>query len=201
MAHDITLYGVDFARSARCRWTLLELELPFEEVNDGSLIGGEVLRAIHPQAKVPAIVIDGEPLFESSAICTYLCDLTPDKRLIAASGTRARALHDQWVSFAQSEIEGYLWSNAKHQSFYPEEKRIPAVIERNNEEIASGLAVFDKVLGASEFLIAERFSVTDIIVGWTLNWARRQGRLDGFDRIGAYVRRLLARKSCPFNPA
>ena len=201
MAHDITLYGVDFARSARCRWTLRELDLPFGEINDGSLIGGEVLRAFHPQAKVPAIVVDGEPLFESSAICTYLCDLTPDKQLVAAPGTRARALHDQWVSFAQSEIEGYLWSNAKHLSFYPEEKRIPAVIERNNEEIASGLAVLNDVLGKSGYLIDDRFSVTDIIVGWTANWARRQGRLDGFDHLGAYVQRLLARELCPFNPA
>lgn len=201
MAHDITLYGVDFARSARCRWTLRELELPFTEINDGSLIGGDVLRAIHPQAKVPAIVIDGAALFESAAICTYLCDLVPDKRLIAAPGTRTRALHDQWVSFAQSEIEAYLWSNAKHESFYPEEKRIPAVIEGNNEEIASGLAVFDKVLGDAEFLVDGRFSVTDIITGWTLNWARRQGRLAGYDHIGAYVQRLLARDNCPFNPA
>jgi glutathione S-transferase len=201
MKHNITLYGVDFARSARCRWTLRELGLPFEEINDGSLIGGEVLRALQPQAKVPAIVIDGEPLFESSAICTYLCDLVPDNHLIAAAGTRARALHDQWVSFSQSEIEGYLWSNAKHQSFYPEEKRIPAVIECNNEEIARGLAVLDKVLGTSEFLIDDRFGVTDVIVGWTLNWARRQGRLDGFDHLGAYVRRLLARELCALNPA
>jgi glutathione S-transferase len=201
MSHNITLYGVDFARSARCRWTLRELDLPFEDINDGSLIGGDTLRAIHPQAKVPAIVIDGAPLFELSAICTYLCDLAPEKQLLAGPGTRARALHDQWVSFSQSEIEAYLWSNAKHLSFYPEDKRIPAVIERNNEEIASGLAVLNEVLGGSEFLIDDRFSVTDIIVGWTINWARRQGRLDRFDRLGAYVQRLLARERCPFNPA
>lgn len=201
MVHDITLYGVDFARSARCRWTLRELDLPFEEINDGALIGSDVLRRIHPQAKVPAIVIDGEPLFESAAICTYLCDLAPDKQLIAAPGTRARALHDQWVSFAQSEIEGYLWSNAKHLSFYPEEKRIPAVIACNHEEIASGLSVLNEVFGDRDYLVDDRFSVTDIIVGWTLNWARRQGRLDGFDHISAYVQRLLARELCPFNPA
>ena len=159
------------------------------------------MRAIHPQAKVPAIVIDGEPLFESAAICTFLCDLAPEKQLLARPGTRARALHDQWVSFSQSEIEAYLWSNAKHSSFYPEAKRIPAVIERNNEEIASGLAVLNDLLGGSDFLIDGRFSVTDIIVGWTINWARRQGRLDDFDHLGTYVKRLLAREQCPFNPA
>ncbi len=201
MNRDITLYGVDFARSVRVRWTLQELDLPFKEINDGSLIGSDTLRAIHPQAKIPAIVIDGEPLFESAAICTYLCDLTPARQLLASAGTRARALHDQWVSFSQSEIEAYLWSNAKHSTFYAEAKRIPAVIERNNEEIANGLSVLNHALAEREFLIEGRFSVTDIIVGWTLNWARRQGRLEGFEHVGAYVARLLARDRCPFNPA
>lgn len=200
MNRKITLYGADFTRSARCRWTLQELDLPFEEINDGSLIGSDTLRAIHPQAKIPAIVIDGEPLFESAAICTYLCDLTPATQLLARSGTRERALHDQWVSFSQSEIEAYLWSNAKHSTFYAEAKRIPAVIERNNEEIANGLAVLNNALATHDYLIEGRFSVTDIIVGWALNWARRQGRIEGFAHVGAYVNRLLARDRCPFNP-
>lgn len=53
--------------------------------------------------KVPAVVIDGEPLFEAAAICTYLAGLVPEKGLIAPSGTRERALHLQWVSFALTE--------------------------------------------------------------------------------------------------
>lgn len=53
--------------------------------------------------KVPAVVIDGEPLFEAAAICTYLAGLVPEKGLIAPSGTREGALHLQWVSFALTE--------------------------------------------------------------------------------------------------
>ncbi len=201
MSHKITLYGVDFARSARCRWALLELGLDFSEINDASLIGSDELRAIHPQAKVPAIMIDGEPLFESAAICTYLCDLVPEKQLISEGGSRARALHDQWTSFAQSELEGYLWSNAKHTNFYPEEKRISEIVASNSEEFRAGAKVLDDALAETPFLVGGQFSVTDIIVGWTVNWGRRMGQLDGFDRLASYLDRLFAREHCTLNPA
>lgn len=201
MGHQITLYGVDFARSARCRWTLLELGLAFNEIKDGSLIGSDELRAIHPQAKVPAIVIDGEPLFESAAICTHLCDLVPERGLIGAAGSRERALHAQWTSFVLTEMEGYLWSNAKHTNFYPEAKRVPAIVGPNAEEFRAGAKVFNDALGETPFLIGGRFSVTDIVVGWTVNWGRRMGQLDGFPHLSAYLERLFAREHCTLNQA
>lgn len=201
MSHKITLYGVDFARSARCRWTLLELGLAFEEISDGSLIGTDQLRAIHPQAKVPAIMIDGEPLFESAAICTYLCDLKPTVNLIGEAGSRERALHGQWTSFALTEMEGYLWSNAKHTSFYPEEKRVPEIRTSNVHEFRAGAQVLDDTLANAPFLIGGAFSVTDIIVGWTVNWGRRMGHLEGFSHLSTYLDRLFAREHCTLNPA
>ena len=86
-------------------------------------------------------MIDGEPLYESAAICTHLCDLAPEKGLLGAPGTRERGLHMQWISFALTEIETWLWSSFKHQGMYPEDVRVPAVIEVNEEEIRSGVAV------------------------------------------------------------
>ena len=78
MGTNITLYGSGTSRSSRCLWTLLELGVEFEYVDDSSLIGTENLRKLQPQGKLPAIVVDGKSLFESAAICTYLCDLYPE---------------------------------------------------------------------------------------------------------------------------
>ena len=200
MTHEITLYGFGPTRSARCRWTLLELGLPFENVDDRSLIGSDQLRGLHPQAKLPAIVIDGEALFESVAICTHLCDLAPERGLIGAAGTRERALHEQWASFVLSEMEAYLWSSAKHTIFYPEEKRVAAVVESNSEEFRAGARVLDEVLAGSPFLVGGKFSVTDIVAGWVVNWGRRMGQLDGFDNLSAYLTRLFERELCTLNP-
>jgi glutathione S-transferase len=200
MAHDITLYGFGPTRSARCRWTLLELGLPFAEIDDRALVGSERLRAFHPQAKLPAIEIDGEALFESAAICTHLADLVPEAGLIGSPGTRARALHEQWSCFVLSEMEAWLWSTAKHTTFYPEEKRVPAVVATNTEEFRNGAAVLERVLGETPFLVEGRFGVTDIVVGWAVNWGRRMGQLDGFDNLRAYLDRLFAREHCTLNP-
>jgi glutathione S-transferase len=200
MQPNITLYGIRFTRSARCRWTLQELGLKFEEIDCGSMIGGEQLREFHPHAKVPAIVIDDEVLFESAAICTYLCDLNPGKELIASPGTRARALHDQWVSFGLSELEGYLWSTANHTGFYPQEKRVGAIVPSNTEELLKAATVLNDVFADEEYLIGGEFSVSDIILGWSINWARRMGYLDDFPHLQSYVARLLQREHCALNP-
>lgn len=200
MTHQIALYGFGPTRSARCRWTLLELGLPFEDVDDRSLVGSERLRAIHPQAKLPAVVIDGEPLFESAAICTHLCDLAPERGLIGRPGSRERALHEQWTCFALTEMEAYLWSNAKHQTFYPEDKRVDAVVAPNFEEFRAGAKVIENVLADCAFLIGGEFSVTDIVVGWTVNWGRRMGQLDDMPNLLAYLGRLFERESCTLNP-
>jgi glutathione S-transferase len=200
MTAPITLYGLGTSRSSRCRWTLLELGVPFDYVEDRALLGSDELRAKQPMAKLPALVVDGQPLFESAAICTYLCDRFGNGNLIGASSTWARAQHDQWVSFGSSELEAYLWSSAKHSSFYPQEKRVEGVIATNAEEIHKALAVLDTHLRGQEFLVDSRFSCADMIVGWSINWARRGGYLEGYSSLSAYVARLFARELCTFNP-
>lgn len=199
MSHKITLYGLGPTRSARCQWTLLELGVDFEFIEKRELIGSDELRKIHPQAKLPAIVIDGAPLFESTAICTYLCDLHPGSNLLARPGTRERALHDQWSAFALSEMECYLWSTAKHTSFYPEEKRVAGVVKPNNEEFRAGATVINSLLKNQHFMLGDTFTVTDIVVAWTLNWGRRMQLIDGFDNISGYLSRLFARTHCTLN--
>ena len=200
MTPPTTLYGLGHSRSARCRWTLDELSWPYDYVEDRTLLRSDALRELHPQAKMPAIVINGIAMFASAALCPHLCDASDDKRLLAPPGSRERALHYQWVSFAATEIEGYLWSNAKHTGMYPEAERVPAGSGKNNDEVHAALVVLEAALSRSAYLTGAEFAVTDIIVGWTINWARRMGHLDEYENLSAYVQRLLARPHCALNP-
>ena len=175
-----------------------ELGAKFEYVDDSSLVGTEKLRKLHPQGKLPVVVIDEEPLFESAAICTYLCDLHPEGNLIGGVGSRERALHEQWCSFALTEIEGYLWSSYKHESFYPTEKRVPEIVSANTEEIRAGLEVLEGALAVTPYLTGASFSVTDIIVGFAINWSRSAGHLEKFPVLSHYLDSLHARDLCTF---
>ena len=193
----ITLYGAGSSRSSRCRWTLLELGADFEYIDDSTLIGTEKLKRIHPLGKLPAIIVDGRSFFESAAICTYLCDLHPENRLIPETGSPERALHDQWCSFALTEIEAYLWNSLKNQKLYPEKKRAPDVIPNNTEEIRAGLSAVEATLKTVPYLTGADFSVTDIIVGFAINWAKNAGHLENFPNLSDYLKKLHHREHCP----
>lgn len=196
MALDITLYEYGPSRSKQARWTLQELGLEFRAIEGVELLHSDELNKVNPMGKVPAVVIDGEPLFEAAAICTYLADLVPEKGLIAPSGTRERALHLQWVSFNLSELEAYVWSNARNTFVLPEEQRITALFEQNNKAYVHAAKVLDKVLADRDYLVGERFSVTDILVGFTVNWGNLVGLLEQTPNLQNYLARLKERPDC-----
>ena len=193
MSVDITLYEHLPTRSSRCRWTLLEAGLEFESIEGASLMHSEELMKIHPLGKLPAIVIDGKPLFESAAICAALADMVPEKNLIAAPGTWARAQHEQWICFGVSEMEAHLWSSFRNTVVLPEGRRVPDILEQNAEAFKISAAVLEDALGKSEYLVDDQFSVTDIVLGHIINWGRRQGLTESFSNLQQYVDRLLER--------
>lgn len=195
---SITLFEFAPTRSARARWTLLELDLPFESVEGFEVIGSPRAQAISPHGKLPALLDDGRPLFESTAICTWLADSHPEKRLVAPSGSWERALHDQWTAFCLAELESHLWSTARNTFLYPEPRRQTGVLEQNAMEGRKSLEVLDRHLSGTPFFVGGRFSVTDIIVGFAVNWARKIGWAAGLDHCLDYNERLLAMPKCPY---
>ena len=193
---NVTLYGVGANRSARCRWALDEAGVEYTSIDRHELGSPDGLRQFHPLAKVPAVVIDGQRLFESAAICTYIADRVSAANLVAKPGTFARAEHDQWVAFCLSEMEAWLWNSAVNTFVLPEEKRIGAGLEQNVKMFKRSALVLDAHLAQHDYLVEDRFTVTDIIVGWCVNWGRRQGHLGECPALGRYLERLLARPKC-----
>ena len=195
----IQLYEHAPTRSARCRWTLGEAGLEYESIgNAREIIGSEAVRTVHPLGKVPAAVIDGRPLFESAAICTAIADLVPERNLIARPGSWSRALHDQWVSFALTEMECWLWSTELHTYDFqiPREQQVPQIAEQNSRMFVRSAAVLDAALAETDYLVEDRFTVTEIIVGYTVSWGRSDGLLGDFAHLRAYLERLLEREHC-----
>jgi glutathione S-transferase len=127
-----------------------------------------------------------------------LADAHPEKGLIARAGTWERAQHDQWVAFTLAELEANLWSTARNQFIYPEEKRVTQIFEQNAEESKRAAGVLEQHLEGRAWLVGERFSVTDIFVGYALNWARLKGLTTHLPNVEAYCERLLSMPLCPF---
>jgi len=193
---NVTLYGAAGNRTVRCLWTLGEAGVEYTFIDRDDLASREELRQFHPLAKVPAAVIDGQTLFESAAICTHIADRVPDADLITKPGTFARAEHNQWVSFCLTEMEAWLWNSFVNTYVLPEDERISAGLEQNTKMFKRAASVLDAHLAEHDYLVEDRFTVTDIVVGWCVNWGHRQGHLGDCPALGRYLERLLARPRC-----
>lgn len=189
------LFGFSPTRTTRPAWAAAELGVEYEAVTDGVFKHPE-LKEYHPLGRIPALDVDGKGLFESAAICTYLADLHPEKGLIAPSGRWERALHDQWSYFALTEMEAWCWSSFRSMNIVPEDERVPEMYDYNRRAYRASAVALEEALSQTEYLINNRFSVTDIIVGWTCHFGQKMGYNDGFANIDAYLTRLMQRPAC-----
>jgi glutathione S-transferase len=189
------LYYVPMTRSNRPRWLLEELGVPFELVRldpkKGETRTPEYLR-INPVGKVPALVDDGVAMFESAAICAWLADKFPEKKLAPPVGTAERALYYQWLFFGMTTLEAPVALHARHTTGLPPEERVPRVAETAKADVERALAAPEAALNGREYLLGS-FSAADVIVGGTLLWAAVQKLLAGHPALEAYVDRLKQR--------
>ena len=187
----LKLYYVPKTRSARARWTLEELGLPYELVrldpSKGDTKTPEHTKR-HPLQHVPVLETDRGVLFESAAIVLYLAELAPEKYLLPAAGTWERAQVYQWLLFAMTELE------PPAATIFRERKAAGAQLAAAVEKAQRAVRVIDVTLGSKFYLVGESFTVADLIVGSVLSWLKRLGGLPAdATSAAAYVERLEAR--------
>jgi glutathione S-transferase len=155
-------------RPVRVLWTLEEIGVPYElTVMSYEQGTSEEHRARHPLGRVPVVQVDEDLVFESAAICLHLADMHPDAGLIDGLGTRGRALAYQWSCFAPAELEPPLIEAAIFGEADP---------DRAAKARGRFFAAADALVGAldgSEYLVANRFGVADVLVGIALSFTMR----------------------------
>jgi glutathione S-transferase len=82
---------------------------------------------------------------------------------------------------------------AKHEFVLPERFRVPAVRDTARWEFANVSDVLATHLGEHEYILGDRFTVADILVGHTLSWARSTDIVLKPKSIRNYADRVLAR--------
>lgn len=189
------LYEFPPTRSIRVRWTLQELGVEFEAVRV-DLRAGEHRRpeflAINPAGKIPVLVDGDVVLTESVAIVLYLAEKYPEKGLLPADlGERGQA--HRWLLFAATELEQPLWRITRHTSLYPPEQRLPKDVEIARQEFTAMAAVLADHLKGRSFVAADRVTVADFVLAYTLDWANEVRLLANQPELRAYLDRMYAR--------
>lgn len=171
----IKVYGTPTTRAIRVLWLLEELNVPAElhsvDPRKGEHYQPDYWR-INPFGKVPSISIDNYSLAETSAICTWLADQYPERGLIPAAGSRARGTHDQWMSFALTEMEAHLWLVMRNTVLLPEPQRVPAIVPQAMESFAASCRIFSSHMQVRPYVLGETFQVVDIFMTSLIGWAK-----------------------------
>lgn len=184
-----TVIGTVNSRALRVLWALEELEQPYELTVAPPR--SEVARAHNPSGKIPALLVDGTILTDSTAIVTYLADRYG--ALTQPAGTLARAQQDALTHKILDEMDAVLWTAARHSFILPEEHRVPEVKESLKWEFARTCTEIADRLGDGPFLCGEAMTVPDILLTHCIGWAMSAKFPIHEDRLTAYARRMRDR--------
>ena len=158
----LTLYHASPSRSSVTLWMLEELGEPYD-IHMLDLTKGENREApylaVNPMGKVPALRDGDTVITESAAICTYLADEFPEKKLNVPVGSPQRGVYLKWLFFGPSCVE-------------------PAVIDRaapRKEEARRGMLgygdfdttmdVIAAAVAKGPWLMGEQFTAADVVCG------------------------------------
>ena len=191
---DIKLYHTTLSRSIRPRWLLEEMGIDYDLI-DIDLFGGEAetieYKKIHPLEQVPAMQVDGDTMLESGAMCQWLSDYFTEHGLSPGIKDPARRQYEQWMSFAQGSLEPWPWLAMLHEKILPESERVAEIIPWAHSRLKPSLVVVNDALLNKDYLLGEKFSCADIMVGTVLLWV--QSSLTQYPELLAYTQRLKER--------
>lgn len=186
----ITLFGrANSINVIKVLWTLDELGLPYERRDAGmehGVVDTPEYRALNPNGRIPALRHGDVALWESNAICRYLCLLAGgDARGLYPADPGARAGVEKWLDWQLSTL-----SPAERDLFWgmvrtPPERRDTAAIRRAVENSAACWAIMDAQLADGRpHLEGAALTLADIVLGsMARRWFGPEVRVDPMPRF------------------
>ena len=186
----LVLYGFGVNdRSGKVRWLAHELGLDVEEKRLG--FGdhrGPDYTVLNPYGAVPAVEYKGKLMTESTATSLYLAESVPESGLAVFAKDAERYEYLRWISLFSETFEGrlvdYLIAGF---GLMPETVR-----EIYREPLTRKLAALVKELPQQGFLVADRFTVADIVAAYSIRTAIASELLER-DAVAGYLEPLMAR--------
>jgi glutathione S-transferase len=184
----IYLHHSPMSRAANVVWMLEEVGVPYELVHV-NLMAGDHKRAEHlalnPMGKVPVLVDNGVAISETAAIAVYLGDRYALSRLAPALDDPARGPYLRWCFYSPSVVEIGCMAKAAGWQFKPSQAGFGTY--------ESMISTLDGALSQGPWLLGDRFTMADMILGGTMLWMLQFGMIDSLPSFTAYAERLRQR--------
>ncbi|MCW8209157.1 glutathione S-transferase family protein [Verminephrobacter aporrectodeae subsp. tuberculatae] len=192
----IKLYGNPYSRANRVRWALEESGAAYEEETVALGAGGTRsarFLEINPNGHVSVIDDGGLVLFESVPISLYVAKkYSPTELHVQSEPDEGRLL--QWSVWAITELEKHIETASLHVTWLPPAARSADKAASGQVRVARCLTILARALEPTGYLVAERFTVADLIVTEVItNLVHTGVPLDQFPAVQRCVRKNLSR--------
>jgi len=186
----LTLYHVAPSRSSIVHWMLEEVGEPYDihllSMKRGEQRAPDYL-AINPMGKVPALKHGDVVITEAAAICAYLADEFPQRKLNVPVGDPRRGVYFKWLFFGPSCVEPAVMDRA-----YPRKDAAPrGALGYGEYDLV--LDVLTKAAAKGPYLMGEQFTAADVVIGSGLRWGMHFKLLPERPEFTAYMARLAER--------
>ncbi len=198
----IELFEFPPTRSQRAKWALEELDIPYTSTLV-DLPKGEQntahYREIQPLGAVPAIRTETYSIFESVAIVLQLIDEYPEKKLAPETGSPERANYYQWCVFAGTEVDPAVMMYFDNTMRPLEGMRPPGTLHnpelatRGKRDFAERAEILSRELRDKDYLVGDRFSGADILIGHSCFMATLTGLITEYPVLRSYHAQLADR--------
>jgi glutathione S-transferase len=164
----LTLYHAAPSRSSTTLWMLEEVGHPYGihllSIKKGDNREHPYL-AINPMGKVPALKHGDAIITEVAAICCYLADAFPEAGLNIPVGDPQRGPYLKWLFFAPGVIEPAIMDRAFPRVAAPPRAAL------GYGDFDTAIDVLAKAVTPGPFLMGEKFTAADVVIGSQLRWA------------------------------
>ena len=170
----ITFYWAPRSSATRVYWAFEELGIPHEKVKL-DFAAGDTRKAdflaLNPNGKVPLIVDEGVPIFESGAILIHLgVSYGQDKGLWPSAGAKLHGQALSWVLWSAATLSPVMFRYLMNtQERWPVEARNPKQAEDAKTEIEKLFGILEKRLDAAPYLLGDSFTFADLAVTSSMN--------------------------------
>ncbi len=150
---------------------------------------------LNPSGRIPTLSCENTVIFESAAICLYLCERHPESGLIPVVGSAERAKFYQWLFYLNSTIQPELMVY-----FYPQKhtfgEETKKIVMAQESRVIDMFSLIDRELEGREFLVGSHITVCDYFLFMLSHWASGLSQPPlSFKNLGSYLRNLAKREA------
>jgi glutathione S-transferase len=189
---DLTLYHASPSRSSIVLWMLEEIGQPYDvkllKLSEGDQLKPDYL-AINPMGKVPALRHRDTVITEVAAICTYLADEFPEKKLNVPAGTPRRGVYLKWLFFGPSCMEPAMIDRAAPR------KEAPRRAMLGYGDFETTMNVVAKAVEPGPWVMGEQFTAADVVIGSNIRFGTMFKLIPERAEFAAYAARIAARSA------